>query len=441
MSTKMQGNAAWYRAKAEEARKEGDAKQLSLALSDLGAILLESREFTQGMDAFEEAATLAADSGDRHFHAQCLARKAAALDEIGRYHNAFEAMTEILELAKVHKDLGMQCDALIDQGQILIRSGEPVLAEETLKQALRVSDALNSKSHLMRLLGTMGNLKVALAALDEAAVFFDQAVALAKQTHAHQAQCGYLLNKGAVLVWQKRFDTALRVFHDALALSGEIDDPQVALTSLRYLTECYHQIDAFDKVPVLAWRGIELAVANHKHDLVSKFFQTLILAYYRLDQSEDARQAIQEAILYAKSARDFDAEANMLINLGEACVVAGDYAQAFEAYTVARGLISRLERPDDEAYVVGRLGVVLAELGQLNEAVTHHQEAAELARQRNIPDLRGEQLTMLALAAMDQQKTEQAQSYCQEAIRVFSSAQLAEQEANARQLLAEITSQ
>ena len=84
---------------------------------------------------------------------------------------------------------------------------------------------------------------------------------------------------------------------------------------------------------------------------------------------------------------------------------------------------------------------MLAELGQLNEAVTHHQEAAELARQRNIPDLRGEQLTMLALAAMDQQKTEQAQSYCQEAIRVFSSAQLAEQEANARQLLAEITSQ
>jgi tetratricopeptide (TPR) repeat protein len=85
--------------------------------------------------------------------------------------------------------------------------------------------------------------------------------------------------------------------------------------------------------------------------------------------------------------------------------------------------------------------VVLAEMGRVDEAVMYHQQAADLARQRSIPDLEGEQLSMLALAALDQQNSEQARDYCQQAIDIFAAAQLNEQAAQARQLLAQINAQ
>ena len=92
MMTQTQGNVAWYRAKVEEARENGDVRQLCLALTDLGVVAFKSRQYEQGLEALDEMTTLAAETGDRHFQAQCLAAKAAAFEDIGRYHNAYEAM-------------------------------------------------------------------------------------------------------------------------------------------------------------------------------------------------------------------------------------------------------------------------------------------------------------------------------------------------------------
>jgi tetratricopeptide (TPR) repeat protein len=441
MMTQTQGNAAWYRVKVDEARENGDVKKLCLALTDLGVVSFKSRQYEQGLEALEEMTKLAAETGDRHFQAQCLAAKAAAFEDIGRYHNAYEAMDEVRQIAEAHDDLNMKCIALINQGQILINSGEPMLAEEILLQARQLTGELDDQSHLMKVLGTMGNLKIAMAALDDSISFFDMAIMLAEQLGDQQAQGGYLINKGAVLPWQRQHAQAVPVFQQVLKLADEMQNSQLMLTSLRYLTECYHHTNEPGKIPALAQRGIELGTNADERDTVFKFFQTLILAHYRLNQFDDAEQVNQQAIEYARSNGDLTREVDMLINLGEACVIADLHERAFDAYSRALDGASQLERIDDEAYLTGRIGVVLAEMGRIDEAVMYHQQAAELARQRSIPDLEGEQLSMLALAALDQQDVGQAREYCQQAIDIFAAAQLSEQAAQARQLLAEINGQ
>ena len=441
MMTQTQGNVAWYRAKVEEARENGDVRQLCLALTDLGVVAFKSRQYEQGLEALDEMTTLAAETGDRHFQAQCLAAKAAAFEDIGRYHNAYEAMDEVRQLAEAHDDLNMKCVALINQGQILINSGEPMLAEEVLLQARQLAGELDNQSHLMRVLGTMGNLKVALAALDDSLGFFDMAIMLAEQLGDQQARCGYLINKGAVLTWQNQHAQAVPVFQQVLNLADDMQNPQLLLTSLRYLTECYHHTNQPENIPALARRGIELGTSASDHDTVFKFFQTLILAHYRLNQFDEAEQVNQQAIEYVRSTGDRTREVDMLINLGESCMLADLHDRALDAYTRALDGARDVDRPDDEAYLTGRIGVVLAEMGRVDEAVAYHQQAADLARQRSIPDLEGEQITMLALAALDQQNSEQARKYCQQAIDIFAAAQLSEQAAQARQLLAQINAQ
>ena len=114
------------------------------------------------------------------------------------------------------------------------------------------------------------------------------------------------------------------------------------------------------------------------------------------------------------------------------------YEQALQAYKLGLGRSGssngRPTRPCGR-----RVGIVLAELGRAPEAISYHQRAIALARQRALPQLEGEQLTMLALAYRDQHDWEQARSCCQDAINVFSTNDLETEASRARQLLAEMS--
>ena len=96
----------------------------------------------------------------------------------------------------------------------------------------------------------------------------------------------------------------------------------------------------------------------------------------------------------------------MLINLGEAYLVSGQNAPALDAYRDALGLAERQQRTADVAYLNGRIGAILADLGRVDEALPYHEQALALARQHKLPDLEGEQLCMLAMAGYENQQPE-----------------------------------
>ena len=112
--------------------------------------------------------------------------------------------------------------------------------------------------------------------------------------------------------------------------------------------------------------------------------------------------------------------------------------QALETYRSALKAAKQLNRFTDEAYLTGRIGVTLAEMGNVDEAITYHNEAIQLARQRDIPELEGEQLSMLAMAYLERQDLGEARKYCQAAIEAYSNLEESGGVDNAHRLLAEI---
>ena len=111
---------------------------------------------------------------------------------------------------------------------------------------------------------------------------------------------------------------------------------------------------------------------------------------------------------------------------------------ALAIYKDADDKAKEIDRKKDAAYLTGRIGITLAELGRLDEAIPYHERALEQAKSRQLPELAGEQLSMLALAYKDKSEFDKASSYCRKAIQVFSSAGFEQQAQNTRQLLAEI---
>ena len=132
---------------------------------------------------------------------------------------------------------------------------------------------------------------------------------------------------------------------------------------------------------------------------------------------------------------------------------AGAPERAINAYEEALSGAVRLSRQQDEAYLTGRIGVALAEAGRVDEALARHERALELAREREIPELEAEQLSMLAMAHLDlarrggmvngaaaagQAHVDRARAYAQSSLEIFARAEQSERVASARRLLNDI---
>lgn len=423
----------------DRARQSGDSRQLSLALIDLGSALFQTRVFDQGVATLDEAEQLAAAVNDLPFLAHCLGLKAAAYQDAGRFHNAYEVIERVVELAQVHDEQGLKCDALITQSQILANSGDPMAALDRMEAARTLANGIDDKRHLMKVFGTLGDIEASRAAFDNAQTDFEIAAAWASKLGDKRAECGYLLNLGTVLNWQGILPQALQVFERVVAIAQEIGERDAELAALQNATQCLHKLNAPERVLPLSRRGILLSLELARHDLAFSFFEATALAHHQLGEHAEALEVLQEAIKYAQSNDDPNDEANMLLHLGESYLAMEQYARALEPFETVSRILRQLGREIDHAYVVGRIGAVLAESGRVDEAIPYHERAIELARQHRITELEAEQLTMLALAYRDQRDLDRAQGCAREAVELFSSIGLETEADRAHQLLAEVS--
>lgn len=420
------------------AREGGQKPALALALASLSLALFQARSYEDGLANFDEAEKLAAETDDWQLQARCFGIKAAAYQEAKRYPDGYEAISQMLRLAELHSDQALQCDALIGQAQMLIDSGEPMLAEPRLRQARTLADALNDRRRQMTALGTLGNLALARALLPEALGYCEEALGLAVALEDRHAEMGFLTNVGTVLAWLEQHARSAATFQRLLALSTEQAHPTGQLTALRYLTENLVKSGQPESALEYGQRAIALARELDDPNAALAVYPTVALACYYLNRVETAHHWLREAVACARAAQDLEKELNLLLNLGESYMAQEQHAEALPIYEQALEGAVRLERRTDEAYLVGRLGAVCAGLGQLERAISYHQRAVELAQQRMLPELEGDQFSMLALAYLDLNQPDEARKCCRRAITIYAAAGLREQEANAHNLLMQI---
>lgn len=430
---------AWQ-SEVQAARASGPVRKLSLSLANLGLALFDAGAYDEGVQAFEEAVTLASDLDDTPFRVQVLSVKALAFQAIGRFHNAYEVAEEILHAAEELNDAGMLCDALTTEAQILVQSGEPVIARDKLAHARRLALEAGDKRRQINVAAVWANAYTAEAALSDAALYLQMACDLARELQDAPVEAEQLIHLGTVLKWQSCQAEAADVFQRALDIAACHSLPQFELAALSGLTECYAHLDDAAQVLVYAERGAPLAAELHDSDAAFKLLEAVTLAAYRTGDMTLANEALGKALALARSLPDRNKEADLLVNLGEAYLVSEQLDQALRVYHEALDCARRLKRPRDEAYLVGRIGFVHAEQGALDEALRFQEQALELARQSHLDELEADQLCMLALTYWEQGAPVKAVTCCHQAIDVYDRAGIASGRQRAETLLAEMDS-
>ncbi|MBN2472646.1 MAG: tetratricopeptide repeat protein [Anaerolineae bacterium] len=426
---------AYWQQEAQAAKANNENNQLVLALASLGLTHFRLGNYEPGLQAFDEALAVVERQNDTRLLIKALGVKALAYQEIKRFHDAYEAVEDIMRHADTLNDPGLKSDALTTQAQILVQAGEPIVAGEKLHFAYSIARKMGDKRRQMHVAASMSNVSLALTSLDEAATSLELALDLAREIDDSRAALDFQISLGAVLIWQDRFAEAIAALEQALSQAEALQLPNAQLVALRHLTDCYAQLNNAEQVLIYAQRGLALARLQDDAEVIFSLLEAVALAAYRQEDPQLARQTLLEGIELARSTGNRDREVSLLVSLGEANLVGNYVDEALDAYLQAYKGAQQLQRFKDMAYLTGRLGVVYAEQGRYEEARRYHQEAIDLARVHDLPRLEGEQLCMLALALLEQGVPDQALEYCKTAVSAYAKAGDEEGKIRARQLL------
>ncbi|KAA3663745.1 MAG: tetratricopeptide repeat protein [Chloroflexi bacterium] len=418
-------------------RDEGDPRKISVAAANLGFALFSVNKFKEGLRSFNEVDQIFKELDDFILQVHCLGIKTMAYQSTDQHPQAFKTAHKIENLAVAKQNERVQCDALATQGQILIDSGEEVIALEKLNAALEIAEKIGDKRRQMNVTGAFGNYCMTIASADKAEAYFVQARDLARELEDRQAEIGFHGNLGALLEWKGEFLEAGQIFDDVVTFVHEIGNKKAELQAYRHLINVHTKLNDNEKVVAYAQKGV--ALAKETNDAIANlFYEHLIAAFYRLNLVTKARRATMEALEFALTSKDRNQEINLLLGLGESYMITNELEKSLGTYQQALMVTQRLQRMTDKAYLLGRIGIILAELNRTDEAVRHHELALELARKHDLLDLEGEQLVMLAMAFADKGDVEKARGFCETAVSIYTKANLTEQADKARNLLAKL---
>ncbi len=425
------------RAEFETAQQTGTQQQIATAAASLGLALFQAYKTSEGQKYFNQTIRITKTLADLKLKVHCLGKMALAYQFVGRYPDAFKIAEEIFELAIEHDDIGLQFDAYASMGQILLESGEPVIALEKFQAAQEISDNLDDPRRAMNIRSAMGNHALNVGAPERAFAYFEDAMALAISLGDKKTEIGLLGNIGTILSWNDKHHEAIQAFENVLTHVRSEDNKIVESQTLRHIINSHLQLGELQKVIQYGSEGLGLQEWIDVQTTIF-FYEKIIAAHYQMKQNDAAEAVTLKAIAYADKSGEKTKQLDFMLSLGESYLLANNFEQALDIYQQALEIAQRVQKMVDYSYLIGRIGIIHAELGQLDKAIQHHQQAIIHAQKHKIVELEAEQAVMIAMAYFDKNEPTKAKAYCQRGIEIYANANLDEEAQNARQLLAEI---
>ncbi|MEL6457151.1 MAG: CHAT domain-containing protein [Cyanobacteria bacterium J06621_15] len=290
---------------------------------------------------------------------------------------------------------------LITEGRQLSKQGNAESLKQAIskwKQALELLQQLGElKSSQSLVFYSIGSSYSNLGEKQKALLYFNQALALARDIDDKFAEASILNNIGAIYNYLGDKQQALEIYNQALVLSQEIDDKGAEVTILNNIGGIHN--DLGDKQQALKlYRQVLTTIREIRGDKrwEAGSLNNIGQIYDSLGEKQQALEYYKQALnISEKIPADKDGQAITLNNIATLYSSLGKKRQALTYYKQVLSLLKTLGYRTEQAIALHNIGSIHLDLGDEQQALKSLNQALLLSRE--VENKNGEAATLNAI--------------------------------------------
>lgn len=410
-----------YKEALEKALIENNDIEISKAHVALAEIYFYEQQYQEGIEHFDSAILLAKSIGDKKLNARYIGMKGMAFLNGNIPEEGYTCFEEVLEIAEEIKDEGLESDALGSMGLVYMETGDPGLAREKFTKALALAENINDKNRVMIQKGNLGNVHLTIAAADDAYNCYAEALSIARKLKDKVSQLGYLNNIGLLRENAGNIEETISTFEEVRELAEEMNDVNGELNALHHLIRIYSQDkNKSEQTIALIERVLDLSKIEKDKKMEMHYNDMKIVFLIGLKKQKEAIEFIKSKLTTKEYQEDKKHILATLTNLGNAYYDLNELDNAQQAYDDALLLAKELSNNSSIAKLLGRLGAIYADKGDLKVSNEKLLNSIDYIKEVNDNYLLGQQYCLLAMNEKEADNIEKAEAYCNEGILAYS---------------------
>lgn len=228
-----------------------------------------------------------------------------------------------------------------------------------------------------------------------------------------------LANLGNVYADLRRFDEAIKLFEEDLAICEQESDLIGECLAHGNLGSVYSELGRFTEAVDRYRRALDICDVTGEKYCSGQIQGNLGNVYQKKGDFDRAIESYLKALRITWETGDRRGEGEILNNLGITCLKQGRFAKAIECFEDDGAICRRLGDKSGEALSLGNLGSAYYEQGKFVEAIDCYQRTLVICREIGDRHSEGHALGNLALASYRLGQHEQVVSYLREAAQAM----------------------
>jgi CHAT domain-containing protein len=369
-----------------------DKKQLGIALGNIGVVYVAQGQFARALDYYKKSLALSEATDDQLGVAITLGNIGAVYRKQGNYAQALTHYQKSLALSEAIGDQVGIAQMLNNTGTVYRIQGNYAQALECYQKSLALRESLNDKDGIASALSAIGSILDAQGHHAKAAEYYQKSQALSEAIGDKEGVAKTLIQLGANHQRQGHNAEALDFAERAVARARQIGNPAILWSARASAGAAYRALNQTDQARQAFEEAISISetlraqVAGSEQEQ-QRFFEDKLLPYYAMVDLLIGQKQPAEALTFAERARAralLDVLQTGRVNVSKALTnQERDEERKLRAEVNSLNTqvtrLSRKEKPDQAR---------LAELQALREKARLNYEAFQTALYAAHPELR-----------------------------------------------------
>lgn len=293
----------------------------------------------------------------------------------GRYTDARLLHEHVIARARQHSDVAAEARALLDLGEIDVRTGQYDQAIDHVQRALALPDGLSGSIPTARALRYLAMANQFTGRYDRATDHLEQAVEVSREAGDRPGEASGLGNLGVIHQLTGRYEAAAEHHRRAMAVFDALGAVEDKARALNHLGTLDRLLGRYAEAAEHHRRALALFTDVRALEGQASAHDQLGVAERLAGRHEQAHDHLRRALELSRRIGDRDDEARVLDDLGDLHRTTGRHDLATEHHDLALRLYRDLGDPGGQAKALNGLGETASAVGDPRAALTAHAEA------------------------------------------------------------------